>query len=97
MKTSRVPRKFNDIVDEVYALYGMKGAQEEHRALKVWEYVVGETIAMMTDIEKFAGGILYVRVHNASWRNELSFRKKNIIGRLNEALGKVLVKDIVFK
>lgn len=97
MKASRVPRKLDEIVDEIYAIYGMKGVQEEHRALKVWQHVVGETIAKTTDIEKFARGILYVRVHNASWRNELSFRKKNIIGRLNEAIGKILVKDIVFK
>ncbi len=97
MKKSRTPRKFNDIVDEVYAVYGMKGAQEEHRALKVWQNVVGETIAKMTEVEKFVKGILYVRVLSPSWRNELSFRKKNIIGRLNEAVGKSMVKDIVFK
>lgn len=97
MKKSRTPRKFNDIVDEVYAVYGMKGAQEEHRALKVWQNVVGETIAKMTEVEKFVKGILYVRVLSPSWRNELSFRKRNIIGRLNEAVGKSMVKDIVFK
>lgn len=97
MKKSRTPRKFNDIVDEVYAVYGMKGAQEEHRALKVWQNVVGETIAKMTEVEKFVKGILYVKVLSPSWRNELSFRKKNIIGRLNEAVGKSMVKDIVFK
>ena len=97
MKKSRTPRKFNDIVDEVYAVYGMKGAQEEHRALKVWQNVVGETIAKMTEVEKFVKGILYVRVLSPSWRNELFFRKKNIIGRLNEAMGKSMVKDIVFK
>ncbi|MCG8341630.1 MAG: DUF721 domain-containing protein, partial [Chlorobiales bacterium] len=96
MKKSRTPRKFNDIVDEVYAVYGMKGAQEEHRALKVWQNVVGETIAKMTEVEKFVKGILYVRVLSPSWRNELSFRKRNIIGRLNEAVGKSMVKDIVF-
>ena len=97
MKKSRTPRKFNDIVDEVYAVYGMKGAQEEHRALKVWQNVVGETIAKMTEVEKFVKGILYVKVLSPSWRNELSFRKRNIIGRLNEAVGKSMVKDIVFK
>lgn len=97
MKSSRTPKKFNVIVDEVYSIYGMQGAHKEHRALKVWRNVVGETIAKITKVEKFARGILYVRVLNPSWRNELSFRKKNIIGRLNEAVGGGLVKDIVFK
>ncbi len=97
MKTSRTPRKFNDIVDDVYSLYGMQRAQEEHRALRVWENVVGETIAKITKVEKFVQGMLFVRVLNPSWRNELSFRKKNIIGSLNKAVGKRLVKDIVFK
>ena len=93
----KTPRLFSFIVDEVYSLYGMKGVQEEHRALKIWQEVVGETIAKITRVEKFVRGILYVRVHNPSWRNELSFRKKNIISRLNEAVGKSMVKDIIFK
>lgn len=97
MKLSKTPKKFSNIVDEVYSIYGMKGVKEEHSALKVWQDVVGETIAKMTEVEKFVRGILYVRVHNPSWRNELSFRKKNIIGKLNEAVGKAMVKDIVFK
>ncbi|PWW81293.1 MULTISPECIES: DUF721 domain-containing protein [Prosthecochloris] len=97
MKKSRSPRKFDDIVDDIYSIYGMKRAHEEHHALKVWHTVVGETIARITEVEKFVKGVLYVRVLNPSWRNELSFMKKNIVGRLNETIGKVMVKDIVFK
>ena len=93
----RTPRKFDDIVSEVYSIYGMQDAHEEHQALGVWGSVVGETIAKMTEVDKFARGILYVHVLNPSWRNELSFMKKNIVGRLNETIGKVMVKDIVFK
>lgn len=97
MTSSRTPRKFDDIVSEVYSIYGMQDAHEEHQALGVWGSVVGETIAKMTEVDKFARGILYVHVLNPSWRNELSFRKKNIVSGLNEAVGRVLVKDIVFR
>lgn len=97
MKSQRTPRKLNAIVDDLYAMYGMQQARTEHHALKIWKSVVGDTIARMTEVEKFARGILYIQVHNPSWRNELFFRKKNIIGRLNKAVGNELVKDIVFK
>lgn len=97
MKSSRTPRKFNDIVSEVYSIYGMNRAHEEHQALKVWDSVVGKTIARIAVVEKFVRGTLYVHVLNPSWRNELSFRKRSIIDRLNEAVGKGLVKDIVFR
>ena len=97
MKSSRTPRKFNDIVDEVYSIYGMNQAHEEHQALRIWDGVVGGTIAKMTKVEKFARGILYVHVLSPSWRTELNYRKKDIIGRLNQAIGRRLVKDIVFR
>ncbi len=97
VKSSRTPRKITDIVDDIYSIYGMNQAKEEHQALRVWNHIVGDTIAKMTEVEKFVQGVLFVHVMNPSWRTELSFRKKNIISRLNKALGKNLVKDIVFK
>ena len=97
VKTTGEPKAIRDIVDELYRLYGMKGVQDEHRALETWDIVVGDTIAKMTEIERIVNGILYVKVQNPSWRNELRFRKAHISKRLNEAIGKNMVKDIVFK
>lgn len=97
MKTTGEPKTIKDIVDELYRMYGMKRVHDEHRALDKWNTVVGETIAKMTEIERIVNGILYVKVQNPSWRNELQFRKAHISKRLNEAIGRDMVKDIVFK
>ncbi len=88
---------FAEIVPDICAALDLQDAYRERRALRVWGSVVGETISRMTTVENFNRGVLYVRVHNPSWRNELSMRKRNIATRLNEALGKDMVRDIVFR
>ena len=97
MKSSRMPKKINGIVEEVFRIYGIDKAHDEYRAVRIWNSVVGDNIAKMTEVEKFFRGTLYVQVLSPSWRTELLFRKKEIVTRLNEAVGKSMVKDIVFK
>ena len=97
MKSSKAPRTFGEIVPDICAALDLQDAYREHRALRIWDTVVGEAISHVTRVETFSRGILYVRVHNPSWRNELSMRKRTIVSNLNKALGKDMVKDIVFR
>jgi predicted nucleic acid-binding Zn ribbon protein len=61
-----------------------------------WNRVVGERIASKTNPVKVRDSILFVRVENASWRNELFFMKRKIIKELNQSVKDNVIKDIVF-
>ena len=65
--------------------------------LQIWNSVVGDAIAEVTVLQRFSEGKLYVVVKNSSWRMELSFRKQDIIIRLNDALGILMVQDIILR
>lgn len=65
-----------------------------NQAVHLWPEIVGKRIAKISHAEKIDGNILFVKVQNDSWRNELVFLKKDIIERLNKRIGKKLVEDI---
>ena len=58
--------------------------------------MVGPQIAARTEPVSFSGGTLTVAVAESVWRQELTLDKDQLIGRLNEALGKKLVREIYF-
>lgn len=76
-----------------------RGEGEEHlvNIWKMWDDAVGEYIAKHTQPEAFKGKILLVKVTDSSWIQELQFLKKDIITRVNHALGKNLIEEIKFK
>jgi len=70
-----------------------KRLKAEMAALR-WAEAVGERIAMRTRVEGVEGGTLIVSTESPAWSNEISFRKAQIIRRLNELVGEEVVKDI---
>lgn len=63
----------------------------------LWNNAVGDVIAKNAKPEAFKGTLLLVRVNSAPWMHHLQFLRKDIINKVNSALGKDLVQDIKFK
>ncbi len=75
---------------------GLETGVKQNTALLIWSEVVGKNIAENTSPEKIEHGTLTVKVENASWRQELVFKKKEIIDKFNSKLGKKTIKEIRF-
>ena len=84
-------------LDELLGDLGIGAKLQEYDAVVLWEKVVGERIAQMTTAVKITQGVLFVRVKTSTWRNELLLRKDQIRDRLNEFIGRDVVKDIKFQ
>ena len=97
MKKKKSPRVLGSLMSDVCRKIGMTDAYEEYKTLQLWNVVVGETIANMTEVEKMKDGELYIKVRNPSWRMELNFRKKDIVLRLNKAIGYNMIRTIIFR
>ncbi|MBA3726889.1 MAG: DUF721 domain-containing protein [Armatimonadetes bacterium] len=61
-----------------------------------WEEFVGKQLACKSSPERFENGTLWVAVSGASWVQELTMRKREILDRLNELAGTALFKDVRF-
>jgi predicted nucleic acid-binding Zn ribbon protein len=97
MTKKKSPRVLGSLMSDVCRKIGMTEAYEEYKTLQLWEGVVGEAIARVTTVEKMKEGDLYVKVRNPSWRMELNFRKRDIVVRLNKAIGYQMIRTIIFK
>ena len=68
-----------------------------HLAKVHWEGVVGPQVAGVTQVEAVRDGVLFVRVKNSVWANELTLLKEDMLRRLNSKLGGRILTDIHFK
>ena len=75
---------------------GVGARLAEQSAVTVWDQAVGETISREAQPKSIKQGVLKVKVKDAAWRQELSFMKDDIIGKLNHVLGREIVSDIIF-
>lgn len=75
---------------------GIGARIREYDAVTRWNEIVGSQIARVTEAVKIEKGVLVVRVQNSPWRNELTLMKKDMMVKLNSALGEEIVKDIRF-
>jgi predicted nucleic acid-binding Zn ribbon protein len=63
----------------------------------IWKKIVGEAVAKNCKPAGFKAKILIVHVSSPIWIQELQYYKKDMIMKINEALGKELVCDIKFR
>ncbi len=75
---------------------GIEKAVIQNSALVHWNAVVGPVIAQKTEALSIEHGVLLIKVQSPTWRQELQFKKLEILTKLNQKLGKNIVKDIRF-
>lgn len=85
-----------DLIFKFLQSIGIREKIEENLALVYWDSVVGKKIAENAEPYKIAKGIIFVKVEDTVWRNELQYFKNEIIEKLNHKLGKKTVTDIKF-
>jgi predicted nucleic acid-binding Zn ribbon protein len=95
-RVTHQPEKIDKVLGR--ALKGLRVDRriKEESVLLNWSKVVGDRIASYSNPLRVRDSILFVRVENASWRNELVFLKGKIIKELNHSVKANVIKDIVF-
>ncbi len=64
---------------------------------KLWEQIMGKTIAKYTEKIQIHGDKLYITTYVAPLRQELIYQKEIIQKRVNEALGEDLIKEVIIQ
>ena len=74
----------------------LEAGVKQQGAILIWEKTVGKTISAETRAESVERGVLTVKTSSPTWRQELVFKKHEIIKKLNKELGKNTIKEIRF-
>lgn len=85
------------IIGDVLNKYRHETDADLVRVWQIWDDIVGTVIAQNAKPAAFKGRILLVHVSSSAWIHQLQFLKKEMITKLNDSLGKTLVKDLKFK
>lgn len=88
-------RTFGDIFNEAIRHTGLESAYDEQRASYLWPEIVGPAVNRMTTRRYVEGGVLHVYISSASLKSELSFLTAKLLQRINESIGKEVIKSIV--
>jgi predicted nucleic acid-binding Zn ribbon protein len=83
-------------IDAMLRKFGIDNAIAQNNALNIWNDVVGESVAKNAKPDRVEHGVLIVKVSSPTWRQELYFKKKEIIEKINQAIGKKVIRDIRF-
>ncbi|MFQ5560676.1 MAG: DUF721 domain-containing protein, partial [Nitrospinota bacterium] len=73
------PKPLASAISTLLKELGIEGKLKQYEALNDWAAIVGEKISNVTTAEKVQDGILYIKVKNSAWRNELLYMKSDIL------------------
>jgi len=77
--------------------HGMEAKLLEHKLLKNWPEIAGETIAAHTRPDQIKFKKLYLIAESSVWIQHLTFLKPELIEKINAAAGRPLVTDVVLR
>ncbi|MFC1785246.1 DciA family protein [Candidatus Neomarinimicrobiota bacterium] len=83
-------------IDSMLRKFGIDNAIAQNNALNIWNEIVGETVAKNTEPDRVEHGVIIIKVSSPTWRQELYFQKKEIIQKINNKIGKSVIRDIRF-
>lgn len=89
-------QQIGDIINGYLKKENLDLALDEHRASALWPQIVGQGINRYTATRWVKDGVMHVQITSAPLRNELMLNRSRVIELINEALGRVVIKEIVF-
>jgi hypothetical protein len=95
-KKKEEPQLIGAIVNEVLSQRGYLSVCKEYGIMRNWPSIVPGNLARESRCERIDGGILYVKVASAPWRQEAVYLKEKLLRRIQKDEGCPTIKDIVF-
>ena len=90
-------KNVGQIISDLLKKENLDVALDEHRASALWPQIVGDGINRYTIKRYVKDGVMTVHLSSASLKGELMLIRANIIQRINEALGRDIIHEIIFK
>lgn len=82
-------------VDKLLEVYRLRRKFDETSIVAAWPELIGQAIANRTQQIYIRDKKLFVKVESAVIKNELAMMRRQIIGRVNEYVGQVVIEEFV--
>lgn len=89
-------QQVGDIINHFLKEEHLEGKFDEQRALMLWGEIVGPGINRYTVRRYVSGGVMHVTLSSAPLRNEMMLTRSSLIAKINKAIGRDVIQEIVF-
>lgn len=86
----------SDVLKEFVSTNKLQEGLDKVEIKDAWKNLMGNGVNSYTTSVQLKRDTLYVQLSSSVLREELSYGKEKIIAMLNEAIGKSLIKKIIF-
>ncbi len=90
------PKSIGQIIDESMEHAGLSGAMAEQKACYLWPEIVGPGVNRYTFKRYVTRGVLHVYLTSAVLKQELSYNRRSLVERINQAVGSPAITSIEF-
>ena len=79
---------------QIFQAFGYEDEYYRGQVRADWEEIVGQDVASNVEIIDFVKELLILKTKNSVWKNEMLFRREEIMKLINERYDKTLVLSI---
>jgi hypothetical protein len=90
------PQQIGKIIKEVLSEKGYLTFCKENSIINKWPAIADKNFSAASTCERVEGGIVYVKVASAPWRQEAIYLKEILLKRIQREFECPSIKDIVF-
>jgi predicted nucleic acid-binding Zn ribbon protein len=94
VRVGRDPVRLGDVLKAALARLPAGADIADHALWGHWDDVVGPTLARHARPRRLRRGVLVVAVDDSLWMHELQFLKQELCARLNERMGRAVVRQM---
>lgn len=88
-------QSLREAIQDLLEIYRLNPGLDKVRLKDRWEELMGPAMAKRARIVSLKNGRLVIKSDSSALRNELSMARSKIAERLNEALGKDAIEEVV--
>lgn len=87
-------QNLSDVLNLCLRQNGLETPLLQHRLIDAWDTVVGSGISYYTAEKFIKNQTLFVKITNPALRGDLSMMKTQLVRRLNQTVGSMVIADI---
>jgi predicted nucleic acid-binding Zn ribbon protein len=88
-------KSLKDAIEQMLKVYKLKRKFDETSLVVAWPEIMGKAVANRTKDIFIRDRKLFIRIESAVIKNELVMMRSNIIDKMNERAGDVVIDEII--
>ena len=90
-------RKLSSVIKKIVSNPKISDKLENLKIIEIWNEIMGNNLQKYIIDSKVYNRKLLVKIKSSTLRNELGFKKTDLINQINKRFGKKIIDEIILK